>query len=293
MQNKYVGDIGDFGKYGLLRHLTGMTDRATPGDALRLGVVWYLFPDDNSGDGQSINYLSNTPANDRKFRSCDTDLYDDLHKIVMVENDRKIARIEKSGILPESTLYYERVLSYEQDQKRPSREATRKSWLGGALVAMSEADVAFVVPDNGIAMPREGATLVFVDPDNGIAMPKKYADKENRITKVNLYSKKGPKYVFMEDIQQFFEQGQSLVIYHHLAHRPAQEQIKDLAEILQQRLNLSSLPWALWCHRGSPRVYFIVPQKNHRAELEKRLETFLDGLWCKRGHFELVTSPNG
>ena len=26
MQNQFVGDIGDFGKYGLLRWLTGTTD---------------------------------------------------------------------------------------------------------------------------------------------------------------------------------------------------------------------------------------------------------------------------
>ena len=26
MQNRYVGDVGDFGKYGLLRFLSGMTD---------------------------------------------------------------------------------------------------------------------------------------------------------------------------------------------------------------------------------------------------------------------------
>ena len=50
MQNQYVGDIGDFGKYGLLRAISG--------DPLRLGVVWYLFPDEppkepGKGDGSS------------------------------------------------------------------------------------------------------------------------------------------------------------------------------------------------------------------------------------------------
>ena len=47
MQDQYVGDIGDFGKYGLLRHLFGRPEGAdaAPEDALRLGVVWYLFPD--------------------------------------------------------------------------------------------------------------------------------------------------------------------------------------------------------------------------------------------------------
>jgi hypothetical protein len=34
MQDRYTGDIGDFGKCSLLRNLTR--------DDLRLGVIWYL-----------------------------------------------------------------------------------------------------------------------------------------------------------------------------------------------------------------------------------------------------------
>ena len=90
MQNQYVGDIGDFGKYGLLRHLTGMRGDAAPEDALRLGVVWYLFPDEapkdpnkpDNRDGSLTGYLCDRRDNHEKFRNCDTDLYDALHKIV-------------------------------------------------------------------------------------------------------------------------------------------------------------------------------------------------------------------
>ena len=47
MQDRYVGDVGDFGKYGLLRALCG-------GD-LTLGVVWYLYPDEEANnDGDDI-----------------------------------------------------------------------------------------------------------------------------------------------------------------------------------------------------------------------------------------------
>lgn len=37
MQNRYVGDIGDFAKYGLLWALSPQK---------RLGVAWYLYPDE-------------------------------------------------------------------------------------------------------------------------------------------------------------------------------------------------------------------------------------------------------
>ena len=138
-----------------------------------------------------------------------------------------------------------------------------------------------------------------VDPDNGIATQKEdtaaNGSGDNHVTKVDPFSKRGPKYVFIEDIQQFYEQGQSLVIYHHLAHRPASEQINGLAKRLQQHLNLPNVPWALRYRRGSPRVYFIVPQDGHRAELERRLEAFENKpCWFERQpgfphpHFERV-----
>ena len=47
MQNRYVGDIGDFGKYHLLQELS-MPD-------LKLGIVWYLIPNENhNSDGKHV-----------------------------------------------------------------------------------------------------------------------------------------------------------------------------------------------------------------------------------------------
>ena len=315
MQNKYVGDIGDFGKYGLLRELTGMTDKATASDALRLGVVWYLYTDkENNSDGSGTSYLLDRRNNHKKYRECDKELYDELHKIVIKENDRRVSRVRKSGILPNNTAYYERSLSYHKSEPSDSKQSKRKDWLEGALIATKDAELVFLVPDNSIAIPRdsshadrsegaltatEHAELVFLDPDNGIAMPKEdtaaNGSEGYQFTEVNPYSKKGPKYVFLEDIRQFYKQGQSLVIYHHLAHRPAMEQINGLARRLQQHLNLPTLPWALRYRRGSPRVYFIAAQESHRIDLERRLQQFTKkSCWFKRQpgfphpHFELV-----
>ena len=45
MQDRYVGDVGDFVKYGLLRAIRGTK---------RLGVAWYLHPDAGpAGDGKA------------------------------------------------------------------------------------------------------------------------------------------------------------------------------------------------------------------------------------------------
>ena len=65
MKNQYFGDIGDYGKYGLLRFLArhGVT----------VAVNWYLTPDDRSNDGNMRGYLGN-----EKDRVYDPELFDVL-----------------------------------------------------------------------------------------------------------------------------------------------------------------------------------------------------------------------
>ena len=269
MQNQYVGDIGDFGKYGLLRHLTGMREDPKPIDPLRLGVVWYLFPDEppkdpnkpDNRDGSLTGYLCDRRDNHEKFRNCDTDLYDALHKIVMEEKIHNIAKVQESEILTGNPLYYHQFLPDPREHTRDALKSAREGWLEDALKTTAD------------------AKLIFVDPDNGIS-PKR----------TRPWHKKGPKYVFMDDLNRFYKRGQSLVIYHHMGRQgTAEEQINRHAEGLRERLGLFSLPWTLRYRRGTTRFYFIVHHERHRAVLEKRLASFADSPWCKRGHFECVT----
>ena len=72
MQDQYTGDIGDFGKYGLLRSLTS----PETGNPLRLGVVWYLTQGENhSPDGQQTGYLHLEERRRERFTACDEELY--------------------------------------------------------------------------------------------------------------------------------------------------------------------------------------------------------------------------
>lgn len=78
MQDRYAGDVGDFGKFGLLRHLCGKTAQDKH-PQLKPGVIWYRVPDENhNGDGRHISYLTRSPQNDRCFRTCDEAVYDAL-----------------------------------------------------------------------------------------------------------------------------------------------------------------------------------------------------------------------
>ena len=59
MKNQYFGDVGDYGKYGLLRFIAkrGVT----------IAVNWYLTPDDQSNDGHIRGYLTIDKRRIRKY----------------------------------------------------------------------------------------------------------------------------------------------------------------------------------------------------------------------------------
>lgn len=75
MQDRYAGDVGDFGKLGLLRKIAG--------SGLTIGVNWYhtFKPEEHDrGDGKHIGYL-----HDRSFRGCD----DELLKVLQIDCEGK------------------------------------------------------------------------------------------------------------------------------------------------------------------------------------------------------------
>ena len=275
MQNRYVGDIGDFGKYGLLRALF-CSEGPDSGQRLRLGVVWYLncptLGELLKNDGKYTSYLNlahtpkkNVKMNTEGLRVCNEPLWDALRCLVSA-NKRNVTQIRCRKILPGDTLYYERCLCPLRDVPQPSKQKSRESWLASAFEATKEANVIFVDPDNGI---RTDAS--------------------------------SPKHVSIDELRRFFQrdffqQGQSLVIYHHLGRTDPVDQIKCLSERLRRELDLPRRqPWALRYRRGSPRVYFIIAQKQHEPILWDRLTDFRKNkCWLEpqpgfqNPHFELV-----
>ena len=80
MQDRYAGDIGDYVKIALLRHLA--TD-------LKLGVAWYLHPDEgHNEDGKHTSFL----ADAGKWRHPDPSLFDALKMIVA--DERSVGAIQ-------------------------------------------------------------------------------------------------------------------------------------------------------------------------------------------------------
>ncbi len=260
MQNRYVGDVGDFGKYGLLRTLCLPGTDGSKG--LRLGVVWYLVPDEGQkADGKHISYLDPTPANLEYYGCCDLFLYDSLAKIVD-RKARNVTSIRNSDILPAGTVFFEEPLTFDGMPRigpaaREARLKHRGEWLQRALEATAGCDV------------------VFVDPDNGLEV------------KTQRHTRRGPKHVFFDELVPYLRRGQSLIIYHHMArNRPAPEQIQERLAQIEERLTGCDTPFALRYHRGTSRAFFVVPTNAHRAILLGRADRFVAGPWSK--HFSLV-----
>ncbi len=257
MQDRYVGDVGDFGKYGMLKALCD--------NDLSLGMVWYLYPDEeDNGDGSHIRYLEPTPQNLRRFRDCDPALYDALGGLVR-DGERRVASVRKRGVLPEGTAFYEAPLSFRGipaigPTAKRMRIEHRDAWVQGAVGA------------------TRGCDLVFADPDNGFE-PKG----------VRRHQIKGPKYAYYDELAPYLARGQSLVVYHHLHRGSSTEtQVRERLAQVGERLGRA---FALRYRPGAARVFFVVPSDAYREVLAERAQHLVwDSCWGE--HFTLV-EPEG
>jgi len=135
MQDRYTGDIGDYFKYGLLRRLS---------HGRSLGVLWYLFPnEDHNADGGHVGYL-NDPE---RWRDLDPELFDILKSMVH-QKHRNIASIAHFGALGNARFSYERL---DASLLLSTKKADwRKSWFRNAHAYLSDCDIVFADPDNGL-----------------------------------------------------------------------------------------------------------------------------------------------
>ena len=257
MQNRYVGDVGDFGKYGLLRWLCGMREGANncpidiEEDELRLSVLWWLNSPEGNQDGRHIGYLNNTPPNRRRFLGCDDVLYSKMRNIVRNGN-RNVGAIRQQMVLPWDTIFFSPKIPRTPTMPAILIERARANWLNDAIYL------------------TEHANLIFVDPDNGIASG-------------NINSN-SPKHVTMSELRALARKDKSLLVYHH----PAQgrglhnNQVRDVGNDLR-RLLPHALIESFRFRGGTSRSYFLVVQDTkHQDLLIQRLECFRESDWCER-----------
>jgi hypothetical protein len=247
MQNRYVGDIGDFAKYALLRTICRNTD-------LRLGILWCLFADEShNSDGRHTIYLQRG-----EFCSLDMELHDRLHQVVRSDR-RSIQQVVRAKIFPANTIYFNALISPMKQVRLNSadRETHRKTWMCRALTATDSCDIVFFDPDNGLETS---------------SIPK--------------HARKAGKYIFWDELRPFWTRGQSLIVYHHLNRTaPAHVQTQRLKARFQAEMNEPALLLSLLFRRGSCRHFWVVGQEQHAPVLRAKMEAMLASGWAE--HFEV------
>lgn len=250
MQDRYTGDIGDFGKYGLLRYILDRSD-------MTLGINWYLVPDEvHNDDGRHIAYLLDEKQNHKEYRSCDPDLYDILYGIVRpVRKDRRnifskgirrVDRIEKSRVFNKDQVsFYNERLSPEMD---------RNDWFSRGLEKLKKCDVLFLDPDNGLEVKSHSKG-----------------------------SSKSVKYVYYDEVLKGLSHKNSLMIYQH-RDRTSQKKFHKKIWVLAEKIKAAYPDCDLFSirfNRYSVREFVFVLQKNHSMVKNTITGNFLKSEWGK------------
>jgi hypothetical protein len=235
MRDSYVADVGDFGKYALLKALAG--------NDLRLGVVWCRNTlEDASQDGRFTEYA--------QLRSCDPALHDNLLQILK-GNQRTLVEVEKGSILPRTALFYGDPIPAPHapclsPAARDAQARLRETWFEQAFNTLSDAE------------------LVFLDPDNGLAG-----------SRVKRHCRNSVKFVFTNEVTDWLGRGQSVVLYQHQQRKPLNEQVAEQRKMF----GTGTTCLAVSFHRRSVRIYYILSARDHRVRLSERLTRFLAGAW--------------
>lgn len=244
MQDRYAGDIGDFGKFSLLRNLF-------KNEQYKIGVIWYRYPDEShNDDGRHVDYLDKP-----EFKSCDSQLIDRFSAVV--NNKRSIKSLEKAKLLPKNTVYYSVPLTFYKDYpgqkafEKQARKDARKKWLADAVDNVSECNVVFLDPDNGPEIK---------------SVP-------------GMTQKTSGKYAFYSEVDEFCDGKNVCIIYHHLIRNDSHgQQLKQRAVQLSSRINDGDVVFALRYSPYSPRAYFILTIQSEVESMRKRLKDFMSGL---------------
>lgn len=246
MKNQYFGDIGDFGKYGMLSALLDT--------GLLLGINWYLTENDARTDGRHLAYLDQD-----EYRVCDPELHQFLNSCVRNET-RYVAKLADFPRF-QTAKTYAKIFGLEHipaldEQGRAERIKYRENWFAESLAALA------------------GSNIVFCDPDNGL---------ETRSG--NPFAKDGVKYTRVEEVEHTLETGMSVVLYQHrdrssdTAYAARFTEVRDKMHIPEIALRM------LRFRRYSVRDYLFFMLPRHRPQIETAINGLLrHSGW--RLHFE-------
>ena len=149
MQDRYAGDVGDFGKLGLLRHLCGVTAQDNH-PHMKPGVIWYKTTpgeaEQGKPDGEFVQYLQTASKKPRLYMECDELVFTALARVA--NKNRTIEALEVEDLLPDAVYC-------PKDVRHGKKRSTcpRADWFQSAFEETAKCEIVFLDPDNASSAP--------------------------------------------------------------------------------------------------------------------------------------------
>jgi hypothetical protein len=253
VQDRYIGDVGQFLKAGLLRWLVSPSPY---GHGYRLGVIWFQEPGGLQRiDGDHLAYLHSTQDADEALRSLDPDLYDRL-RLMAAQSGRPVSVRETYGALPTDTVRFDRPLEFDDKSRDDpaARLVARQRWFHEAMVAVSP------------------CSLVFLDADDDLAY-------DDAMQSSPTPSEAAGEHVSLSEIGKLIDRGQSVVM-HQLTD--ASIALAELANghlrAIHDALGVEPLAMARESN-GRVRLITIIPSRGHQPDLHARVGALQLSRW--------------
>jgi hypothetical protein len=255
MQDKYVGDIGDYGKFGLLRFLL----KECP--EISIGINWYYVGSEtdtgNNSDGRFVEYQEEEPKY-LDLQKCDPDLIEVLKRIVS-EDRRKVSELIDEDIVPGAT-YYADLLKYSSPSDLCQNERIRNEWFDNSTKTLGECDVIFTDADNGVLTDRQ-------------------------VNQKTLYSRNGIKYIGYDEIAHYYcKMKKSVIVYNHHSREKQEKYLRKFTNIMNKLQVEQDRMDVLTFSKCSGRDYIFIIQERHEC-IKKALDEFKKSSWCTMGAF--------
>ena len=176
---------------------------------------------------------------------CDPTLTAKLMDIHKQEHHRSISALQEENLI-EGARYFDECVSHQK----------RNEWHQRALKALS------------------GADLIFLDPDNGMIVPS-VKDENPKIVK----------YVLYEEVRDYLNQEQSILVYNHrcrikepLYFGKLFQRLAEKTGILEDRIQTVTFP------RFSVRDYLAISaNEEHHVRIQTAFQNMLNGPWGEHG----------
>jgi len=243
VQDRYVADIGDFGKFQLFRYLFNHKESAL--NTKKLSQIWFMHQGEfeKNNDGRHIDYFERMMGTDEYLEYSFSD--------IIMRDKREVSELEHLKLLPNARFFYHEV---------PKALEDRYLWLNEALSFSNTSQIVALAPDNGMALKCVRADKYF----EFLTLQEHYRQK--------VYPHK---YIFFDELHYFYRlpSVEVCIVYQHLSRCFAHDE--QIVSLLGDLRKTYSYIVAIKHKPYSPRVFFFLCKSEVIFEsIELRLKKF-------------------